>query len=328
MNHRNLQQIFPACFGKGVWQRVGLLVIAVLAARQTVAGADQTAVQHSFLGLGKANKAVIVGEDGTVEWKMNLPCSDGWIMPGGTVLLAVYPCETYPKGGVVEVDRATNAAVFAFLGREKELSPAHPLSGGRFLVAELGPEPQAIVINRAGEVLSTMPFQCQTENAHMQTRMLRLLPDGNYIAPHLLDFAVKEYDPATGDVVRVFATDDRGREKRDWPFTAIRLPNGQTLVGCTNGNRVIELDADGQIVWSVTNEDIGEALFNDACGVQRLPNGNTVICSYHAQGDEVKLFEVTRGKTVVWRYSGMEKSFHHAQILTTNGQPLTGDLLR
>ena len=138
----------------------------------------------------------------------------------------------------------------------------------------------------------------------------------------MLDFAVKEYEPDTGKVVRTFATDDRGREKRDWPFTAIRLSNGNTLIGCTNGNRIIEVDGDGKIVWSVTNEDLGENLFDDACGVQRLPNGNTVVTSYHAKGDSVKLFEVTRDKKVVWRYSGMKAGFHHFQILTTNGKPV------
>ena len=156
----------------------------------------------------------------------------------------------------------------------------------------------------------------------MQTRMLRLLPNGNYIAPHLLDFAVKEYEPDTGKVVRSFPTDDRGRAKRDWPFTAIRLANGNTLIGCTNGNRIIEVDGKGKIVWSVDNKDIGENLFDDACGVQRLPNGNTVVTSYHAKGDAVKLFEVTRDKKVVWRYNGLAAGFHHFQILTTNGQPV------
>jgi hypothetical protein len=150
--------------------------------------------------------------------------------------------------------------------------------------------------------------------------MLRILPGGNYLAPHLLDFAVKEYAPETGEVIRTFPTDDRGREKRDWPFTAIRLPDGNTLVACTNGNRVIEFDTLGKIVWSVTNDDLGEDLLDDACGAQRLPNGNTVVSSYHANGKRVKLFEVTREKQVVWRYSGMENGFHHFQILTTNGE--------
>ena len=283
----------------------------------------EDAIRHSFLGCGKANRAVIVGEDGKVEWKYDKPASDGWVLANGNVLLALYPTPGFPKGGVVEVDRATKKTVFEYQGQQKEISTALQLSDDRFLVAELGPEPRAIVIDRSGKILQKMPFQCQKGNAHMQTRMLRVLPNGNYIAPHLLDFAVKEYEPSTGKVVRAFQTDDRGRAKRDWPFTAIRLKDGNTLIGCTNGNRIIEVDGSGKIVWSVTNADIGENLFDDACGVQRLPNGNTVVTSYHARGDRVKLFEVTRDKKVVWRYSGMNAGFHHFQILTTNGKSIS-----
>ena len=83
---------------------------------------------------------------------------------------------------------------------------------------------------------------------------------------------------------------------------------------------MIEVDAKGKIVWSVDNDDIGKKLIDDACGVQRLPNGNTVITSYHAGGDKVKLLEVTRDKKVVWTYNGMNAGFHHFQILTTNGK--------
>ena len=287
----------------------------------SVVNAEDT-IKHSFLGCGKANRAVIVGEDGKVQWKYDKPASDGWVLANGNVLLALYPTPGFPKGGVVEVDRATKKPVFEYQGQQKEISTAMQLSDDRFLVAELGPEPRAIVIDRSGKILQKMPFQCQKDNAHMQTRMLRVLPNGNYIAPHLLDFAVKEYEPDSGKVVRAFPTDDRGRAKRDWPFTAIRLKDGNTLIGCTNGNRIIEVDGSGKIVWSVTNADIGENLFDDACGVQRLPNGNTVVTSYHARGDRVKLFEVTRDKKVVWRYSGMNAGFHHFQILTTNGKAL------
>jgi outer membrane protein assembly factor BamB len=287
-----------------------------------VSAKDEAGVTHSFLGVGKANRAVIVGEDGTVEWKFDMPASDGWVLPSGNVLLALYGTKGFPNGGVVEVERKTKKIVFQYKGQQKETSTVQPLPDGQFLVAELGPEPRALVIDRQGNVLKTTPFQCQTGNAHMQTRMLRMLPNGNYIAPHLLDFAVKEYEPGSGKVVRTFPTDDRGRAKRDWPFTAIRLKDGNTLIGCTNGNRIIEVDADGKIVWSVDNEDVGENLFNDACGAQRLPNGNTVISSYHSSGKQVKLFEVTRDKKVVWRYSGMRAGFHHFQILTTNGKPI------
>lgn len=285
-------------------------------------------VKHSFLGVGKANRVVIVNEADEVEWRFDKPASDGWILPSGNVLLALYPTQGYPNGGVVEVNRKTDEVVFSYQGQQKEISTAQTLPGGNLLVAELGPEPRAIVLNRKAEIVHAMPLACQKQNAHMQTRMLRILPNGNYIAPHLLDFAVKEYDPKTGRVLKTFPTDDRGRDKRDWPFTAIRLKNGNTLIGCTNGNRIIEVDEDGKIVWKVDNGDIGENLFDDACGAQRLPNGNTVITSYHAKGNSVKLFEVTRNKKVVWKYSGQKAGFHHFQILTTNGKPVSPNTLK
>ncbi len=75
-------------------------------------------------------------------------------------------------------------------------------------------------------------------------------------------------------------------------------------------------------MWRCSDLDLGEKLFDDACGAQRLPNGNTVVTSYHAKKGQVKLFEVTRDKKVVWRYSGMDHGFHHFQILTTNGEPV------
>jgi len=288
----------------------------------TMFAEKKAAITHSFLGVGKANRVVIVGEDGKVQWRFDMPASDGWVLPNGNVLLALYGTKDFPNGGVVEVERKTKKIVWSYKGQQKEISTVQPLGDGKYLVAELGPEPRAIIINRKGEILKSTALACQKKNFHMQTRMLRLLPNGNYIAPHLLDFAVMEYEPDTGKVVRSFPTDDRGRAKRDWPFTAIRLGNGNTLIGCTNGNRIIEVDAKGKIVWSVDNEDIGEKLFDDACGVQRLPNGNTVITSYHAKGNAVKLFEVTRDKKVVWRYNGLGAGFHHFQILTTNGKPL------
>ena len=279
-------------------------------------------IKHSFLGLGKANRAVIVGEDGKVEWKYDAPASDGYVLENGNVLLALYPTKKFPGGGVIEVERKTNKVVFEYKATQKEVSTALVLPDNNILLTELGPKPRAVVVNRKGEVVHSTPLQCQVKNAHMQVRMLRLLPNGNYIAPHLLDFAVKEYEPETGKVVRTIPTDDRGRAKRDWPFTAIRLENGNTLIGCTNGNRVIEVDENNKIVWSVTNEDLGQKIIADACGVQRLPNGNTVITSYHAKGKSTKLFEVTRDKKVVWSYSGMRAGFHHFQILTTNGKPV------
>ena len=68
---------------------------------------------------------------------------------------------------------------------------------------------------------------------------------------------------------------------------------------------------------------------DDACGVQRLPNGNTVITSHHAKPEGVKLTEVDRDKKIVWQHRDATKpGIHHFQILDTNGKGLEGRPLR
>ena len=70
----------------------------------------------------------------------------------------------------------------------------------------------------------------------------------------------------------------------------------------------------------MTNDDLPGKPINDACGVQRLPNGNTVITSHHAKGDDVRLTEVTRDKKVVWTHRDPKAAgIHHFQVLDTNG---------
>jgi outer membrane protein assembly factor BamB len=151
--------------------------------------------------------------------------------------------------------------------------------------------------------------------------MSRKLANGNYLVPQLLDRVVREYTP-TGEIVWEAKTPDMA-------FTAIRLPDGNTLIGCTLGNLVIEVDPAGKTVWQVTNDDLPGRPINDACGVQRLPNGHTVITSHHAKSDDVKLTEVNRDKAIVWQLRDPGKpGIHHFQILETNGKPLEGKPLK
>ncbi|MFP6903156.1 MAG: hypothetical protein VCB81_05785, partial [Verrucomicrobiia bacterium] len=132
----------------------------------TMFAEKKAAITHSFLGVGKANRVVIVGEDGKVQWRFDMPASDGWVLPNGNVLLALYGTKDFPNGGVVEVERKTKKIVWSYKGQQKEISTAQPLGGGKYLVAELGPKPRAIVINRKGEILKSTPLACQKKNFH------------------------------------------------------------------------------------------------------------------------------------------------------------------
>ncbi len=296
------------------------VLLAAAAAVPTARSAQNPEVapiRHSYLVLG--TRTAIIGEDNKPAWEYRGGSRDGFVLPNGNVLLAF--------SDRVEEVAPDKRIVFSYLrARENsEIGTAQRLYDGNTLVTELGSRPRILEVNPQGAIVRDVPLQPETENAHMQTRMARQLRNGNYLVPHLLAFAIKEYSPE-GRVLRVFRTDDEsigGRKAENWPFTAIRLDNGNTLASLTHGNKVIELDPQGAIVWKVTNEDVG-GLFQDPCGAQRLANGNTVVGS-HAAHTGISLVEVTPDRKIVWTSDHpLAAAVHHFQILTTQGKPEPG----
>lgn len=283
----------------------------------SAAGVPANTFAHSYLVLG--GKTVIIGENGQAAWEYSGGSRDGFVLPNGHVLLAFSD----------RVEEVTPGKQVVFIYKRSpensELGTTQRLYNGNTLVTELGARPRLLEINPQGVVVLTVPLQPETDNAHMQTRMARQLRNGNYLVPHLLAFALKEYTPE-GHVVKVYRTDlaDLGGQKAEnWPFTAIRLDNGNTLISLTHGNKVIELDPEHRIVWKITNDDVG-GLFKDPCGSQRLANGNTVVGS-HAASQGIAMVEVTPERKIVWTSDHpLAAGVHHFQILTTNGKPEPG----
>jgi len=300
-----------------------LCIEALATANQDEGTAPPTArpVTHAFFVAGPSFTGII-DEQGVTQWSApRAGARDGWVLPNGHILIA-WANEALEFGRDKQI-----VWRYGLTEPNQELGTVQRLENGNTLVTELGPAPRLREITPEGKIAIEVVLQPETDNAHMQTRMARKLPGGDYLVPHLLAHAVKRYRPS-GEVVQTMPTDLSmlgGRKAENWPFTAIRLANGRTLVGCTHGNKVIELDAEGVVVWKVDNEDVG-GIIDDACGVQRLPNGNTVIASYHTS-EGIKLFEVDRQKRVVWSYSGPHR-VHHFQILTTNGEPIPGTPLK
>ena len=293
-------------------------VLALLCCNKHSAQA-QEATRHSLFIAGP-DFTGILNEDGTEKWNAGRKAArDGYVLDNGNVLIAW-------SDEVKEINPQENDTVvfhYRLSAVNKEIGTAQRLSNGNTLIAELGKEPKLLEITTDGTVAVTVNLKPETDNAHMQTRMARKLSNGNYLVPHLLAFNVKEYN-SQGEVIRVLKTDLEslgGRAAENWPFTAIRLVNGNTLVNLTHGNKTVEFDEAGNIVWRISNADFPDLKpFDDPCGGQRLPNGNTVITSYHATKG-IKVFEVTRDKKMVWKYDGPYRA-HEFQVLTTNGVKL------
>jgi len=270
-------------------------------------------------------KTAIIAENGSVTWEYSGGSRDGFVLPNGNVLIAF--------GNRVEEVTVDQQVVFRYTldPSNKEIGTAERLYNGNTLVTELGPNPRLLEIAAPadaasdskvdGKIVSEIKLDPETDNAHMQTRMARQLRNGNYLVPHLLAFAVKEYTPE-GRVVRTIRTDLEelgGRPAENWPFTAIRLDNGHTVLSLTHGNKVVEVDGSGSVVWKLTNADV-DGLLKDPCGSQRLANGNTVVGS-HAATTGISMIEVTPENKIVWSSDHpMAAGVHHFQILTTNGK--------
>ena len=301
--------------------RFALVLLSFLLTSVTALSAGKPAVRHSYLVMG--TKTAIIDEAGKVEWEYTGRTRDGFVLPNGNVLLAYLD-------RVEEVKRDKEIVFSYKLSPEnKEIGTTQRLDNGNTLITELGARPRLMEIDAEGEIVIDVPLQPETDNVHMQTRMARKLKNGNYLVPHLLAFALKEYEP-DGKVVNTFATDRPefgGRTVENWPFTAIRMENGHTVSSLTRGNKVVEWNTESEIVWTVTNDDVS-GLFKDTCGAQRLANGHTVIGSHGAKTG-ISMVEITPEKEVAWTSDHpFAARIHHLQILTTNGQPESGVPMR
>lgn len=294
-----------------VWQLLIGCVLLMFMSPLMVEAQEQK-IRHSLLVLGQ--RTAIISEQDEVTWEYDGGSRDGFVLPSGNILVA------YRDRAVEVQPDKTIVWTWKLSSDNSELGTVQRLYNGNTLVTELGKVPRLLEVRPDGTLHASTPLQPETDNAHMQTRMARQLRNGNYLVPHLLAFAVKEYTPE-GHVVQTIRTDLEelgGRPQENWPFTAIRLDNGHTVISLTHGNKVIEVDGQGHVVWKVTNADVG-GLFKDPCGAQRLANGNTVVGS-HGASTGIFLVEVNRDRKIVWTSEHpAATAVHSFQILTTNG---------
>ncbi|HJT78743.1 MAG TPA: hypothetical protein VJ739_16180, partial [Gemmataceae bacterium] len=96
-----------------------------------------------------------------------------------------------------------------------------------------------------------------------------------------------------------------------------------TLIAAGNGNRVIEVSPQGKVVWSIEHDELPGIRLAWVTTLQVLPDGNVIVGNCHAGPDNPQLFEVTRGKRVVWSFKDF-KTFGNglaaAQVLGVHGK--------
>lgn len=264
-------------------------------------------IKHRFLCCDYSGGQVcIVNTEGTVEWRIEAKQpQDCWLLPNGNILFAYL-------NGAKEVTPAKEVAWEYVAPAGVEVHSAQPLPDGNVLVVECGTK-RLIEVDRAGKVAIEVPLVPGPKvGTHGQFRGARKLANGNYVVTYMSDHKVAEVNPA-GHVVRE-------QEVPGNPHEIVPLKNGNWLVTCGDGHQVMELNPRGEVVWSVQENDLPDNPLRLMAGIQRLPNGNTILCNWLGHGHIGKnphLYEVTPDKQLVWSYANHElfKTINQIQVL-------------
>jgi hypothetical protein len=238
-------------------------------------------------------RVFVVGEDGHATWETDAPsANDLWVLSGGNLLFTT-------GHGVTEMT-PDKKVVFRYES-ESDIFACQRLADGKTLVGESSTG-RLLEVDADGHVAKTvslLPEGVRGDHAFM--RNARRLANGHYLVALYRDQLVREYD-ADGAVVW------EGKAPGG-AHSVARLPDGHTLV--STGDRdhrepaLYEFDAGGQVVWTVSNEDLPDRPFRFLGGFHRLTNGNTVVSNWlgHGQiGRAPLLLEITPDKKVVWRF--------------------------
>ncbi len=266
-------------------------------------------------GLGKIMRFSAVG---VLEWQFSPACSfDLWVLPGNNILFSEF---NGPRGGGVREVNTNKEIVFEYF-TGGEVFGCQPLADGRVLIGDVN-ACRLVEVDRQGKVLFALPLESRNKG-HDSMRLPRKLSNGNYLVCHKGDQDVREYDRSGAVVWECHCPGP--------VFVAIRLPDGNTLVSCEE--ELIEVDETGKIVWDLCDRDVPGIGIRLLTGLQRLPNGNTVISNWlgHHPGDRcISLFEVDRKKNVVWQFANPDalQETGSFQCLDVLGDVTRGEILR
>jgi outer membrane protein assembly factor BamB len=260
-------------------------------------------------------KVFIVDAAGKVEWSYDAPdANDVWALPNGNFLFNT-------GHGVKEVTREKKV-VFSYES-SSEIYACQRLANGNTFIGECNAG-RLLEVSPSGQIVKQIRLLPDGQDGgHLYMRNARRLADGSYLVCHYGAQVVREYDP-NGKLVREIPAPGG-------PHSAIRLPNGNTLISSADMDgavpRVFEVSPAGKTVWQVSGNELPGISLKFMAGIQRLPNGNTVMCNWlgHGQlGKAPHIIEVTRDKKVVWTFADHEtmKTVSSFQLLGSASDPV------
>ena len=298
---------------------VALSLLAASSITGFALAAEPPSVRHPFACTDYTQgKVFLVSAEGRIEWDYAASsCNDLWVLPSGNLLFNT-------GHGVREVTRSRQV-VFDYQSKS-EIYACQRLTNGNTFIGECNAG-RLLEVEPSGRVAKEIRLLPEgKDGGHAYMRNARRLPNGHYLVAHYGEQVVREYDADGRPVHSIPAPGG--------PHSVVRLPNGHTLITCGDmpgGPRVFEVDSRDKTVWEIKGDELPGISLKFIAGVQRLPNGNTVICNWlgHGQlGKAPHLIEITRDKKVVWSFAdhATMKTISSIQFLDVPGDVVRGEI--
>ena len=273
-------------------------------------------LSHRFLTAGwKSGGVKLFNSEGQLLWHVPSTdeISDAWLLSDGGMVQS-FSRRKEGEAGVIRYDPNQQVLWTHFVADGRDNHSCQPLPDGGFLLGESASDGLWMVeLDKDGKERKRIRVADATADHHHAFRQVRKTPAGTYLGTIMKENRTCEWD-ADGNLVRTFP---KGI------YVAVRLPDGNTLVSAQE--EIVEYDASGKEVWTLSVADLPFGL-NFNCGVQRLPNGNTVIgtCWHGKHTDESApmAFEVTPEKQVVWKVYSSDGYMGNIHVLDAGGSVL------
>lgn len=261
----------------------------------------QGLAQHPFLYCGEwqnrtiEDQKMFVVRDGKIVWTYTNPgkgeLDDCWMLPNGNILFA-------RQFGASEITPTKKIVWNYDAPASTEIHSVQPIGKNRVLLMQNGNPAKLMLINKhSGRVEKQLILHTRSQNTHGQFRHVRMTSKGTLLVPHLDLGKVVEYTWSGKELWSVNAPS---------AWAAVRLKNGDTLISGNQHGYVREVDPKGKIVWELNRDDLPGITLYTVQELDRLANGNTVICNWPGElplsewPKAVQVVEVTPGKQVVW----------------------------
>lgn len=292
-------------------RRAALKVLSGVPLLTTASSLFGKSVSHRLIAQDKGHVAILSAK-GKVEWlwENGTVAHDMHLLPDGNLLVPASAnsiVEITPKKKVVWEWTSNPAAPY---DGKVEVHGFQRLENGLTMIAETGNK-RIIEVDRNGKIAHEVKLHVDKPHFHRDTRLVRKTPAGTYLVPHEGDGVVREYDSESNviwdyrmELVGPPTPTHRGHGIH--VYSAYRLPNGNTLIGGGNNNRVLEVNPKREIVWSIGREELPGIKLYWVTQLQVLPNGNIVVNNTHTGPEYPQIFEVTRDKEVVWAFNNWE----------------------